>query len=116
VPHATRFEHRRDWIGGRRVAPGQDGGHRGQLVARDAAVHVQAVQSERGEVHDGLRVRHALLAIRAPVEVHVAADHVEPHGAFRVERGPQRVVERLQRLLDDGVSGGVEALSNARAP
>ena len=106
---AMRFELRRHGIGGRRVARREDRGHRGELVSRDAAVDVKAVDPERGEIADGLRVRLALDMEGAAVEMHVAVDDVEADGALGLEHGLQGSVERRERLLNHRVAGRVEA-------
>ena len=85
---AVRFELRRHRIGGRRVTRREHRGHRGELVSRDAAVDVEAVYPERGEIADGLRVRLALDVEGAAIEVHVAVDDVEANGALGFEHVP----------------------------
>ena len=106
---AMRFELRRHGIGGRRVTRREHRGHRGELVSRDAAIDVKAVDPERREIADGLRVRLALDMEGAAIEVHVAVDDVEAHGALGLQDGLQCGVERRERLLNHRVAGRVEA-------
>ena len=104
-----RFELRRHRIGGRRVTGREDPGHSGELVPGDAPVDVKAVDPERGEIADGLRMRLALDMEGAAIEMHVAVDDVEANGALGLEHLLQRRVERRERLLNHRVARRVEA-------
>ena len=49
----------------------------------------EAVDPERSEIADGLRVRLALDMEGAAIEIHVAVDDVEANGALGLKQGLQ---------------------------
>ena len=89
--------------------------HPPQLLAVDALVNVNAVDTEIGQLLNDLRVGLLVATERHAIEKHIAVDHVDSHRRPGAQMLLDGVLELANLLRDHWMSGGIRAGEPAQA-